>query len=224
VAVAELLSGVGAEVFVTAVVVDADWSPRVPLDEAGWHAIFGGLARVDKLCEDVGLTQVVHPHVGTLVETADDVGRVLAGSDVRWCLDTGHLAVGGADPFAFARDHVDRIGHVHLKDVRLDVARSLRAGELSLKDATERGLFCPLGQGDVPVADIVSQLEAAGYPGWYVLEQDTAIAGGDPAPGHGPVDDVRASIEFLRTALATGLHPLTDANDLDKTRQGGTDT
>jgi inosose dehydratase len=65
------------------------------------------------------------------------------------------------------------------------------------------GLFRPLGDGDVPVADVVAVLARRGYYGWLVLEQDTALDGVPPAGG-GPVDDVRRSIEFLRSVESDG--------------------
>ena len=78
------------------------------------------------------------PHVGTLVETRDDVGRILDGSEVRLCLDTGHFRIGGVDSVALACEAPQRVGHVHLKDVRESVAEA-RAGRIDLRDATRQG-------------------------------------------------------------------------------------
>jgi inosose dehydratase len=159
------------------------------------------LRRLDEVAGDERLQHVLHPHLGTLVETRDDVQRVFAESDVRWCLDTGHLTLGGTDPLDFARTAAGRVGHVHLKDVDLDVAARLRSGELSLVPAVQQGLFQPLGKGDVPIEQVVTELENGGYHGWYVLEQDTAITTDVPPEGTGPMADVRTSIEFLRPLL-----------------------
>ena len=71
---------------------------------AQWDHLVGMLGELDGLCAEHGLTQALHPHVGTLVETAADVATVLERSDVRWCLDTGHLLIGGYDPAQFAAD------------------------------------------------------------------------------------------------------------------------
>jgi inosose dehydratase len=195
-ACAAIFAAAGANVFVTAAVVDQAWSSRRPLDDAAWSAFADGLAMVDEICASKGLTQVLHPHVGTLVETADDVQRALEVSDVRWCLDTGHLTIGGVDPVAFAADHADRVAHVHLKDVRAALADDVRAGRFTLLEATRRGVFQPLGQGDVDISGVVQNLERAGYTGWYVLEQDTTLDVAPP-PGKGPVADVRVSLAYL---------------------------
>ena len=193
-----VLSGVGADLFVTAVVVDAAWSPRVPLSDEQWENIFAGFAIVDEICDEFGLTQVLHPHVNTLVETADDVNRVLAGSDVLWCLDTGHLAIGGTDPVNFAIENFDRIGHVHLKDVKASLVDPLNNKELSLYNATQQGIFPSVGAGMIPMGEIIDVMVEGGYDGWYVLEQDMALAGPLPAIGEGPIVGIRESIAFIK--------------------------
>lgn len=202
-AAAALFERCGADRFVTAAVMDQAWSPPVPLDDAQLGHLVEGLSAVDEICERHGLIQALHPHVDTVVETASDVARVLEASDVRWCLDTGHLAIGGVDPVQFARDFADRVVHVHLKDVDLAVARQVADRELSLLRGVQEGLFRNLGAGDVPIDEVIMELERSGYHGRYVLEQDTAITGEEPTPGTGPVEDVRASMEFLRKKVAS---------------------
>jgi inosose dehydratase len=196
---AALLAAIGAEHFVTALVNDpADWS-RPELSDAQWDHMVDVVAEVDEIASGQGLHQVVHPHVATLVETAGELDRFLAASDVPICLDTGHLTLGGADPVDIAEHRADRVGLVHLKDVRLDVAARLGAGDLGLVAAVQAGLFAPLGDGDVPVADVIFALERNGYDGLYVLEQDVAITGGEPPAGEGPVRDVAKSVAYLRS-------------------------
>jgi inosose dehydratase len=198
-AIATMLARAGADVFVAAVVMDADWSPPAPLDHAQLTTLAEHLHLAAGVAAARGLTFALHPHAGTLAETADDVQRLLAITDVGWCLDTGHLMIGGTDPVAFAREHGDRIVHVHLKDVDAAIAARYRAGELTLVRATQEGLFRPLGQGDARIAEVLAQLDAHGYERWLVLEQDAAITGEEPPVGSGPVLDVQASIEFLTT-------------------------
>lgn len=199
---ASLLADTDAEVFVTAAVVDLDWSPRRPLDGNEWDALVEGLQLIDEVCAGQGLTHVLHPHVGTVVETADDIGRVLELSDVKWCLDTGHLTLGSVDPVAFATSYGERVGHVHLKDVDARLAARVRAGELNLLEATRIGLFRPLGSGDVDIAAVVAHLDSSGYTGWYVLEQDAALAE-LPRSGASPLDDARTSLRFLTNLIGT---------------------
>jgi inosose dehydratase len=200
---AALFADAGAKVLNAAVVADLAWSAPSPLDGAQWRRLTGNLARLEEVVQAHGLTLAVHPHAGTLLEQAGDVERLLEDTGTPICLDTGHLRIGGADPAAFARDHADRVAHVHLKDVDDAVARRYNAKELSLMEAVQHGLFKPLGAGDAEIAEVIRRLEANGYEGCLVLEQDTAITGQEPPVGSGPVLDVMTSIEFLATVAPT---------------------
>jgi inosose dehydratase len=198
-AAAQLAAG-GADVFVAALVQDADWSAPVPLDDDGWRRAGVHLRALADLVAAEGLAFVIHPHVGTVLESAADVARALAHTDVPWCYDTGHLLIGGIDPAQFVRDHAERIGHVHLKDVNASLAARVRGGELSLVQATQMGLFRPLGDGDARLDEVLALLEQKGYERWLVLEQDVAITGTEPPVDGGPALDVARSVEFLSTA------------------------
>ena len=172
------------------------YDARPVLDEAQWKVLLANLDRIRDVAGEQGIEATLHPHVGTMVENAEEVDRVLTGSTIGLTLDTGHLLVGGADPVAITRAATDRIRHTHLKDVRADVAERVRAGELTYTDGVRQGMYVPLGQGDVDVAAIIRALEDAGYQGWYVMEQDT-ILDAEPQAGAGPVAEVRTGLEFL---------------------------
>jgi inosose dehydratase len=204
-ATAKLFQRAGATKFVSAVVQDWDWAIPRPLtiDEQKHMVEMFGV--IDDICEEHGLQQVLHSHVQTVVETKDDINRVLDTCDVNFCLDTGHMAIGGQDPVAFAKEAMERVGHVHLKDVRLDMVPPVLRREVTLMAATQAGLFTPLGQGDVDILGVVQTLEGAGYRGWYVIEQDTAITDGLPPEGEGPVTQVRTSMQYLTDVVAPSL-------------------
>jgi inosose dehydratase len=206
----ERFAEAGGSVFCSAVVTDYGWSPPPPLSRDDWRRVFDGFARLDEIAAERGVRHALHPHAGTLVESAADVSRVLEACDVAFCLDTGHLTIGGFDPVELARDASSRVAHVHLKDVRETVAARARTGRLTLTEATREGLFRPLGEGDVAVADVVLALEGAGYEGWYVLEQDTILENGESPAAAGPREDVQKSIAYLQ-ALDSGRVRLTQA-------------
>ena len=190
------LAAAGASTCVLAAVTGTDgYDERPELDDAAWATLLANLDRIDDVVRARGLTATLHPHVGTVVESGDEAERVLAGSHIGLCLDTGHLVIGGGDPVALAKAHAGRIAHVHLKDVRLDWARRVQAGEATYTEAVAGGMYVPLGQGDVDIVAIVTALEDAGYAGWYVLEQDTILSG--PPEGEGPAADVRESFYHL---------------------------
>jgi inosose dehydratase len=190
----------GAQVLVlSAVTGSAGYDNRPQLDEAGWQRLLSNLDRVTKLAAVRGVLAVLHPHVGTVIETGDDVQQVLDGSSISLCLDTGHLLIGGTDPAELARQAPERIAHLHLKDVDSTVAAKARSGQLTYSEAVKQGMYRPLGQGDVDVPAIVGHVRAHGYSGWYTLEQDTILT--EEPKGEGPVADARTSAEYLRTVL-----------------------
>jgi inosose dehydratase len=174
----------------------AGYDTRPALDAAGWRTLLGNLDRVAEHARQRGVHPVLHPHVGTMVESREEVARVLHGSSIPLCLDTGHLLIGGTDPVELAKAAPDRIAHAHLKDVNADLAWRVRAGEITYTDAVRRGMYRPLGAGDIDIAAIIRVLEANGYPGWYTMEQDTILTG--QPEGDGPAADVRASVAYVR--------------------------
>ena len=185
------------------------YDTRPGLDRNGWHTLLSNLDRVADLAAERGVRAVLHPHVGTMIEKGHEVQRVLDGSSISLCLDTGHLLIGGTDPAELARQAPSRIAHVHLKDVDSTVAAKVQSGRLTYSEAVGQGMYRPLGTGDVDVPAIVGCLNAQGYDGWYTLEQDTILA--EEPKKHGPIEDVAASADYLRSLLRQpdDRHPAT---------------
>ncbi|MEU7989208.1 TIM barrel protein [Streptosporangium canum] len=171
------------------------YDARPALAASGWKTLLTNLRRILKNAKEFGRTVTLHPHVGTMVENPEEVDRVLDGSAVPLCLDTGHLLIGGTDPAELVTRAAGRVAHVHLKDVDAALAERVRAGELSYTEAVKAGIYRPLGRGDVDVPGIVAGLGAAGYAGWYVMEQDVVLGPGDD---DGPGENVRESLAYLR--------------------------
>jgi len=119
------------------------------------------LDSVVDLAAEHGLEASYHPHLSTIVESPDELDRIMERTRIAFCPDTAHLAAGGGDPAAQIRQYGDRVRHVHLKDVAL-----------------ETGTFLPLGQGDLDFRDILAAVREAGYDSWLVVELDTYD--GDP--------------------------------------------
>jgi inosose dehydratase len=183
------------QVLVLAAATGADgYDSRPGLDDGQWATLLANLDRLAQAAANRGLVAVLHPHVGTMVETSSDVERVLHGSEIPLCLDTGHLLIGGTDPLRLARDVPHRIAHTHLKDVDATLAAAVQAGELTYTEAVRRGMYTTLGSGDVDIAGIVTALRDNGFDGWFVMEQDTIIDSADDAPAH----DVRTSVAFMQ--------------------------
>jgi inosose dehydratase len=180
----DAFTAAGAGVLVLAAATGRDgYDGRPEVSGQGWRLLLGRLDEIAALAVARGVTAALHPHVGTVVETPDEVDRVLAGSGIGLCLDTGHLLVGGGDPVALARRAAPRVAHVHLKDVDAAAAARVRSGAATYTEAVAAGLYRPLGQGDLALGDLVTAL-------------DTVLPA-EPAPGEGPLADVRASLQWL---------------------------
>lgn len=179
----------------------AGYDERVVLDDVQWKTLLGNLDRIADHAAARGVVAAIHPHIGTLVETGEEVQRVLDDSHVGLCVDTGHLAAAGADPVALTLANLSRVKHVHLKDVDTAIAARVVAGEISFADAVAAGMWRVLGQGDVDIRAMIDALRSHGYDGWFVLEQDVMLKDGAPA-GEGPVADVRACLDFVQGAVA----------------------
>lgn len=145
--------------------------------EADYRALASALDRVTDIAEQRGLTACYHPHLSTIVESPDELDRLMPQTRIGFCPDTAHLVAGGGDPAELIRRYPDRVRHVHLKDVRLDPLA-----------------FLPLGQGVVDFADVAAALREVGYDGWLVVELDSYD--GDPA------EAARISKTFLDRLLA----------------------
>jgi inosose dehydratase len=137
----------------------------------------GALDQVAAIAEEHGLRASYHPHLSTIVETPEQLERVMSRSRIDFCPDTAHLAAAGGDPAELVRRYADRISYVHLKDF-----------------TAEPFAFLPLGQGGIDFAAILAELAESGYDGWITVELD--------AYDGAPADAARASREHLERLSA----------------------
>ena len=172
------------------------YDSRPVLDEAGWQTLFSNLSRIREICEASGVIASLHPHWGTMVQNVDEVERVLENTSVGLCLDTGHLACGGADVVELVRRFASRVDIVHAKDIRSEITQKLLSGEITWGDGIRAGMFTPIGKGDIDFVTIVSLLNDARFDGYWVLEQDIMLDS-EPSAGGGPMANAKASLDAL---------------------------
>ena len=204
-----LLAEMGAPVMVFAETSDSIQGARdVPLSrrprlgEAEWRPFGEALTEVAERLEARRVRLAYHPHMGTVVETAEEIDRLMAmtGEAVGLLLDTGHLTYAGADVAAVARRHARRLVHVHCKDVRPGVLAEARGRDRSFLDAVVAGVFTVPGDGSVDYPTLLGILKGAGYAGWLVVEAEQ-----DPALAH-PLTYAKMGYDYLRRTLtARGL-------------------
>ncbi len=166
------------------------------LDDAAWSRFADGMATVIEYCRGRGYEPTLHPEAGTYIEAEWEIERALDVSDIGLCLETGHQVVGGGDPLASLRRWGERVNHVHIKDVKVEIVDRIVASSGPVEDIWTERAFCPLGQGDVAIADILATLKSIDYSGWLVVEQDIMPGPGDPADAH---KAQIANRELLRT-------------------------
>ena len=172
-------------------------SRRPSLPNGHWRDFGIHLTELADRLAERGIRLAYHHHMGTVVETADEIDRLMAstGGSVGLLLDTGHLAFAGADPVDIAWRHGLRISHVHCKDVRPDVLARARAADQSFLDSVIDGVFTVPGDGAIDFGAVLGALKAANYRGWLVVEAEQ-----DPAKAP-PLVYARRGFAYLSAAL-----------------------
>ena len=151
------------------------------MNDDEWKKLTDGLSRLGRISKEYGITTVYHHHMGTVVQTAEEVDRMMDMCDpdsLYLLFDSGHLAYCGEDYMAVLTKYVDRIKHVHLKDIRPEIIKKVRDEHLSFLRGVRMGAFTVPGDGAIDFAPIFDTLDEAGYEGWILVEaeQDPAIA------------------------------------------------
>ncbi len=152
--------------------------PRLSKDEVLAYA--AKLSELAKWTADQGMPMAYHHHMGTIIESEDEVNWLMEGSgpELKLCFDTGHLLFGGGDVMATLNRWGDRVHHVHFKDIRPDVVQDTRENNRSFLDAVIAGAFTVPGDGCIDFQAVANALKAMDYNGWIVVEaeQDPAKA------------------------------------------------
>ena len=150
---------------------------RPKFTEAQWDKLITGLNEMGKKAAQQGMRLCYHPHVGTGVEVMEDIDRLMAGTDPRYVkllLDTGHLRYAGVEPMDVATKYADRIGHVHLKNIRKPILDASIKNNVSFLNSIRDGVFTVPGDpaGFIDFKPVLDTLAAADYEGWLVVEAE----------------------------------------------------
>lgn len=154
---------------------------RPRLDAAGLREFGARLEAFAAWLAGQGVTLVYHHHMGTVIETEAEIDALMAatGPHTQLLFDAGHCAFGGGDPEAVLARHIDRVRHVHAKNIRPDVVARVRAEGLSFLQGVRAGAFTVPGdpEGGIDFAPLLAILARQGYDGWIVIEaeQDPAV-------------------------------------------------
>ncbi len=151
------------------------------MNDQEWELLCTGLNRLGQAAKDMGITLTFHHHMGTVVQTAAEIDRMMENTDaglVNLLFDSGHLAYCGEDYLAVLKKYIGRIKHVHLKDIRPAVVERVKTEGLSFLQGVRLGTFTVPGDGSIDFAPVFDVLAANGYEGWVLVEaeQDPAVA------------------------------------------------
>jgi inosose dehydratase len=154
---------------------------RPIMNDAEWERFSKGYETLSAHAAKRGMPMGYHHHMGTIIESAADIDRfmAMAGPQTRLLLDTGHAYFGGADPAEVARKYMDRVTHIHAKNIRPAIMREVREKKLSFLEGVRRGAFTVPGdpEGCVDFAPVLKIAAGHAYSGWLVIEaeQDSAV-------------------------------------------------
>lgn len=151
--------------------------------ENEWKTIVKGFNEMGALAREKGMYFTVHHHMGTGVQTVEEIDRLMESTDpelVYLLFDSGHLSFAGIDPVPVLKKYIHRIKHVHLKDLRNNVYAEVKKQNMSFLDAVRAGVFTVPGDGDVNFKPIFDILADAGYEGWVVVEAEQDPAKANP--------------------------------------------
>lgn len=151
------------------------------MNDEEWKKFTDGLSKLGNIAKEYGITLVYHHHMGTVVQTAEEIDRMMdmCDSDAVYLLfDTGHLAYCGEDYMAVLKKYAKRIKHVHLKDIRPEIVQKVKDEHKSFLQGVRMGAFTVPGDGALDFKPVFDVLDEAGYEGWMLVEaeQDPAIA------------------------------------------------
>jgi inosose dehydratase len=174
----------GAEFGVEALMLCGGWGPESSTkDEKLFNRLAENMDRLGEYLAQFNMKPALHPHLQTLIETAEDTERLLEKSKhATVCLDIAHFTVAGSDPIEFFKNQKDDITLIHLKDWQDDPSNEM---------CGRRGRFCELGEGRVNVAGFLDAVKEAEFSGWLVIELDTTT--------RTPLESAKMNYEFLHS-------------------------
>lgn len=149
--------------------------------EEEWHLLIEGLEKLGELAHEKGMEVVYHHHMGTGIQTTEEIDELMertSKENVSLLFDTGHLVISGEDPIEIFNKHVNRIKHIHFKDIRPEIKEVVDKENQCFLDAVRKGMFTVPGDGVIDFEPILNLIYQSDYSGWIVVEaeQDPSVA------------------------------------------------
>jgi inosose dehydratase len=184
--------------------LDGNLTGPASLSDDEWTSLMTGMSELGRYVGDeLGCELVFHSHADSHVGTQEEIDRFLEGTDpdaVKLCLDTGHVAYCNADNLKIIREHPDRIGYVHLKQVDRALRQRAHDERLGFAPAVRLGVMTEPPDGDPPMEPVVGALGSLGRDLFCIVEQDLY-----PCPPDMPFPIAKRTQEyFVGCGLAGG--------------------
>ncbi|MFC6323870.1 myo-inosose-2 dehydratase [Companilactobacillus baiquanensis] len=151
------------------------FTDKAHMTDKEWDELCNGLNHYGEIASKYGIKVAYHHHMGTVVQTKEETDRLMANTDpklVGLLYDTGHIAVSDGDYMSLLKDHIDRVVHVHFKDVRLAKEKECREKGMTFQQSFLNGMFTVPGDGDLDFKPVFKELVDNNYKGWIVVEAE----------------------------------------------------
>jgi inosose dehydratase len=150
-----------------------------------WQRIADGYNKLAGLAAEKGMKVSLHHHMGTGIQTPVEIDTFMrmTAKNVYLLFDTGHIYFSEGNQEAvdgLIAKHINRIAHVHLKDVRKDVLLQLTQEKLSFLEGVKGGVFTVPGDGIISFDHTFKVLSDNAYEGWMVVEAEQDPAKANP--------------------------------------------
>ena len=206
----KLLKIVNAKVFVFADVsgsiqgiANIPLSQRPQLEDKDWKTYLNKISEISNRLDDIGIPLSYHEHMGTIIQTEEDINRFIDGTNDKTFLlyDTGHLLFAQANYINILEKYVSRINHIHFKDIRKEVLENSLNQNLSFRESFLNGVFTVPGDGCIEYKNILKILYQNGYNKWLVVEAEQ-----DPKKAN-PLKYAKIGFNYLdKILLETGYN------------------
>ena len=177
----KLLKFLGSKVFVFADVsgsiqgnASKPLTSRPSIKDSEWKTYGNKISEISHRLDDIGIPMSYHEHMGTVIQTEEDIDRLMNETNDKTNLlyDTGHLMFAKANYETILTKYISRINHVHCKDIRKNILENSLENNLSFRDSFLNGVFTVPGDGCINYKPLLSELKKHNYNKWLVVEAE----------------------------------------------------
>ena len=136
-------------------------SKKPKLSEDEWKLLISRINEISKMMIDENMPLAYHHHMGTVIETENETRRLIESTSdsVKLLIDTGHMLFAGGNSIKLTEDFMERIIHVHCKDIRKNVLEKSLKNDSTFRQAFLDGAFTVPGDGCIDYKPFLTVLK-----------------------------------------------------------------